>query len=67
MTLSEAQAKSANGVQLGPIDRYDSTWVNGVRVGGGSIAWMWRDYAVPAGVFKPGHNVIAIRVLTGGK
>jgi hypothetical protein len=67
VTLTEAQAKSANGVQLGPVDNYDSTWVNGVRVGGGTIAWMWRDYAVPAGVFKPGRNVIAIRVLTNGK
>lgn len=66
VTLSEAQAKAANAIQLGPIDTYDSTWVNGVRVGGGSTAWVWRDYPVPAGVFKPGRNVIAIRVLSGG-
>ncbi|MEO7494374.1 MAG: sialate O-acetylesterase [Massilia sp.] len=67
VTLTEAQARTANGLQLGPVDNYDSTWVNGVRVGGGTVAWMWRDYAVPAGVFKPGRNVIAIRVLTNGK
>ena len=66
VTLSEAQARAANALQLGPIDTYDSTWVNGVRVGGGSTAWVWRDYPVPAGVFKPGRNVIAIRVLGGG-
>ena len=66
VTLDEAQAKAANAIQLGPIDTYDSTWVNGVRVGGGSTAWVWRDYAVPAGVFKAGRNVIAIRVLSGG-
>jgi len=66
VTLDEAQAQAANAVQLGPIDTYDSTWVNGVRVGGGSTAWVWRDYAVPAGVFKPGRNVIVIRVLSGG-
>jgi hypothetical protein len=66
VTLDEAQARAANAVQLGPIDTYDSTWVNGVRVGGGSTAWVWREYAVPAGVFKPGRNVIAIRVLSGG-
>lgn len=66
VTLNEAQAKAANAVQLGPIDTYDSTWVNGVRVGGGSTAWVWRDYAVPAGVFKAGRNVIAVRVLGGG-
>ncbi|WP_082548205.1 sialate O-acetylesterase [Massilia sp. Root335] len=66
VTLSEAQARAANALQLGPIDTYDSTWVNGVRVGGGTIAWISRDYAVPAGVFKPGRNVIAVHVLGGG-
>jgi hypothetical protein len=67
VTLTEAQAKAANRVQLGPIETYDSTWINGVRVGGGSTGWVWRDYDVPAGVFKAGHNVIAIHVLTGRK
>jgi sialate O-acetylesterase len=66
VTLSEAQARAASALQLGPIDTYDSTWVNGVRVGGGTIAWISRDYAVPAGVFKPGRNVIAVHVLGGG-
>ncbi|SEO39343.1 sialate O-acetylesterase [Duganella sp. CF517] len=66
VTLDEAQARAANKLQLGPIDTYDSTWVNGVRVGGGSTAWVWRDYPVPAGVFKPGRNVIAVHVLSGG-
>jgi sialate O-acetylesterase len=64
VTLTEAQARVASTVQLGPVDNYDSTWVNGVRVGGGSTAWVWRNYAVPAGVFKPGRNVIAIHVLS---
>jgi sialate O-acetylesterase len=66
VTLDEAQAQAANAIQLGPIDTYDSTWVNGVRVGGGSTAWVWRDYAVPKGVFKAGRNVIAVHVLSGG-
>ncbi|WP_377705227.1 sialate O-acetylesterase [Pseudoduganella sp. UC29_71] len=66
VVLGEAQAQAANAVQLGPIDTYDSTWVNGVRVGGGSTAWVWRDYAVPRGVFKAGRNVIAVHVLGGG-
>ncbi len=66
VTLTEAQAKAANAIQLGPIDTCDSTWVNGVRVGGGSTSWVWRDYPVPAGVFKPGRNVIAVHVLSGG-
>jgi hypothetical protein len=67
ITLTDAQAKAANMLHLGPVDTYDTTWVNGVRVGGGSTAWVWRDYAVPAGVFKPGRNVIAMRVLSGGQ
>ncbi|MYN16937.1 glycoside hydrolase family 2 [Rugamonas sp. FT107W] len=67
VTLTEAQAKAANTLRLGPVDTYDSTWVNGVRVGGASTSWIWREYAVPAGVFKPGRNVIAMRVLSGGQ
>jgi sialate O-acetylesterase len=66
VTLTEAQAKAANALQLGPVDTYDSTWVNGVHVGGAGLPWIWRDYAVPPGVFKPGRNVIAMRVLSGG-
>jgi hypothetical protein len=64
--LTEAQARSANALQLGPIETYDTAWVNGVRVGGGSTGWAWRDYPVPQGVFKAGRNVIALRVLSGG-
>ncbi len=66
VTLTDAQAKTANELTLGPIDTYDTTWVNGVRVGGAAMPWMWRDYKVPAGAFKPGVNVIVIRVLSGG-
>jgi sialate O-acetylesterase len=64
--LTQAQAAKANSVQLGPVDTFDTTWVNGVRVGGSSTDWFWRDYAVPAGVFKAGRNVIVMRVLGGG-
>jgi sialate O-acetylesterase len=67
VTLTEAQAQAANMLHLGPVDTYDTTWVNGVRVGGMSTAWMWRDYTVPSGVFRPGRNVIAMRVLGGGQ
>lgn len=67
VTLTAEQARVANALRLGPIDTYDSTWVNGVRVGGVSTAWVWRDYAVPAGAFRAGRNVIAVRVLNSGK
>ena len=66
VTLTEAQAKTANDLTLGPIDTYDTTWINGQRVGGAGIPWMWRDYKIGAGVFKPGRNVIVIRVLGAG-
>jgi sialate O-acetylesterase len=67
VTLTAEQASQANQLNLGPVDQYDSTWVNGVRVGGNSTPWVWREYPVPAGVFKPGRNVIALRVLSGGQ
>jgi len=67
VTLTAEQAAKANQLNLGPIDTYDSTWVNGVRVGGSSTPWIWREYPVPSGVFKPGRNVIALRVLSGGQ
>jgi hypothetical protein len=66
VTLTEAQAKTANQLQLGPIDTYDSTWVNGTWVGSTGISWVWRDYSVPAGTFKPGANTIVVRALGGG-
>jgi hypothetical protein len=65
VTLTDAQAKAANALHLGPVDTYDTTWVNGQRVGGAGLAWLARDYAVPPGIFKPGRNVIVMRVLGG--
>ena len=66
VALSDAQARAANALHLGPVDTYDTTWVNGQRVGGAGLAWLGRDYTVPAGVFKPGRNVIVLRVLGSG-
>jgi sialate O-acetylesterase len=67
VTLTEAQTKAANLLRLGPVDTSDTTWVNGVRVGAAGLPWTWREYAVPKGVFKPGRNVIVMRVLSGGQ
>ncbi|WP_413671472.1 sialate O-acetylesterase [Massilia cellulosiltytica] len=64
--LTDAQARAANALHLGPVDTYDTTWVNGQRVGGAGLAWLGRDYTVPAGVFQPGRNVIVMRVLGSG-
>ncbi|QKG56112.1 hypothetical protein GKZ68_05320 [Hymenobacter sp. BRD128] len=52
---------------LGKIDDADSTYVNGVRVGYASGYDRPRSYPVPAGLLRPGRNVIAVRVVdTGG-
>ena len=54
-------------LHLGPIDDRDTTWVNGMKIGGLDDWSAARDYRVPAGVLKAGRNVIAVRVLdTGG-
>ena len=55
---------------LGAIDDMDTAWINGQRVGGTERAGAHqeaREYTVPAGVVRTGHNVIAVRVVdTGG-
>ncbi|CAL4866578.1 hypothetical protein MMA231_00821 [Asticcacaulis sp. MM231] len=66
VTLTPEQAAKANELTLGPVATYDTTWINGQWVGSGSIEWVWRDYKVPAGVFKAGENVIVLRVLGSG-
>lgn len=53
-------------LSLGPVDDSDTTWINGTRVGDGRGLEEKRVYQVPAGVLKPGENVIAIRVYDGG-
>ncbi|MGA9658930.1 MAG: sialate O-acetylesterase [Asticcacaulis sp.] len=66
VTLTAEQAQTANDIALGPIDTYDTTWINGVWVGSTSISWMWRDYPVPSGIFKAGKNTIVVRALGSG-
>lgn len=64
--LSGEQAKAAATLHLGQIDDMDVTWVNGTRVGGYENPghhYTVRNYQVPAGVLKPGKNVIAVRVM----
>ena len=67
VTLTKAQAKAATRIALGAVDDADVTWVNGVMVGG-VFGWDTpRDYAVPAGTFTAGKNVIVVRAIdTGG-
>ncbi len=54
-------------LELGQIDDYDTTWINGVKVGQMNRYDLVRTYPVPASVLKPGKNIITVRVLdTGG-
>jgi len=49
------------------VDDIDTTFVNGIKIGTTTGYNVARRYSVPAGVLKPGRNVIAVRVLdTGG-
>ena len=65
--LPASAANAAAELQLGMVDDIDTTWVNGVKVGATVGYNLVRKYAVPAGVLKPGRNVVAVRVLdTGG-
>lgn len=54
-------------LQLGLVDDFDVTWVNGVRVGTTGpetpLAYsILREYPVPASALKPGKNVVLVRL-----
>lgn len=54
-------------LELGAIDDFDVTFVNGQRVGGSpdgkTSQWnVERQYRLPPGLIQPGKNVIAVRV-----
>ncbi len=51
---------------LGPIDDRDTVWINGKPIGSTHSDGKWaepRVYEIPAGLLKPGRNVVAVRVL----
>ncbi|SEN07103.1 sialate O-acetylesterase [Sphingomonas gellani] len=58
--LTAEQAKGAATLVLGTVDDADRTWVNGVGIGGSSLASQPRVYALPAGTLKAGRNVITV-------
>ena len=67
VTLSEAQAVGAATLDLGVVDDYDVTWINGVKIADQGPQNSVERHAIPAGTLRPGRNVIAVRVLdTGG-
>ena len=66
----ELDSNTVNGaitLTLSKIDDNDETYVNGVLAGSTRNWTEKRVYHIPAGVFKPGKNIIAVRVEdTGG-
>lgn len=60
--LTAEQAAAGKTLRLGPIGKFDESYVNGRYVGGGSVVWAWRNYGLPVGALRAGRNVIAIRV-----
>jgi sialate O-acetylesterase len=60
--MTDSQVKTATEIHLGYIDDNDITWINGVQVGSTGEFHKKRIYHVPANTFRPGKNVIAIRV-----
>ena len=65
VTLNASQAQGAAGLSLGAIDQADTTWVNGIEVGGSEGYDVPRVYNIPAGGLHEGKNVIAVGVLGG--
>lgn len=58
--ISAAQAQGPATLAIGRVDDADRTWVNGIGVGGSSLASQLRIYMLPAGTLKPGRNVITV-------
>ncbi|HEV3325145.1 MAG TPA: sialate O-acetylesterase [Puia sp.] len=48
---------------LGRIIDRDSVYINGVLAGTSGYQWLPRRYELPAGMLKPGKNVIVVRVI----
>jgi sialate O-acetylesterase len=68
--LPEAWTGQELLLSLGVLDKSDETYVNGEKVGSISVddnpdSWsVPRRYTVPAGLMKPGRNVVAVRLFS---
>ena len=49
-------------IYLGEIEKMDTTYINGRWIGASSWVENPRVYTIPAGMLKPGRNVVAVRV-----
>jgi len=62
ITLPDPLPAGQATIYLGSIEKMDTTYINGQWVGASSWVENPRVYAIKSGVFKPGRNVLAIRV-----
>jgi sialate O-acetylesterase len=62
VTLPDPLPTGPARILLGQIERMDTTTINGKFVGASAWSENPRNYPVPAGVLKPGRNVITVRV-----
>jgi len=66
VTLTAAQAKGGAVLSIGPVNDFDTAWVNGIQVGSGEGWDFKRVYDVPGGTLHEGKNLIAVGVLSLG-
>lgn len=62
VTLPDPLPPGPAAIHLGVIERMDTVWLNGRWIGASAWVENPRKYPVPAGVLKPGPNVLAVRV-----
>jgi sialate O-acetylesterase len=61
--FNEDPHKEGYELFLGAIDDFDTTYLNGVKIGGEEGWQVDRIYTIPEGLLKKGKNSIAVRVL----
>ena len=64
LTLSAAQAKAANRIDLGAINQVDETWINGHVIGNTFGYNADRSYNITPGVLHAGDNLLVINALS---
>lgn len=60
--VSEKHAGKEAMLYLGTLVDYDFAYVNGVFVGQTDYRYPQRRYVIPAGVIKPGRNIVTVRL-----
>ncbi len=62
VTLPDPLPAGTARIQLGVVEKMDTTYINGRWVGASSWVENPRNYAIPADVLRPGRNEITVRV-----